>query len=121
MSAWQIVTVATVVMAAASVAISYLVVRRFAARLRATAQADLRARERQALEINDNIVQGLARVKWALEARQEEEALTAADETLAEAQRMVTDLLMAQDREGGDLTVARLRRDVPAGPAVLSE
>jgi uncharacterized membrane-anchored protein len=74
----------------------------------------VRARERQALEINDNIVQGLARVKWALEANDLEAARTAADETLAEAQKMVTDLLMA-DSEDGVLHAGRLRRDAPAG------
>ena len=75
---------------------------------------DLRARERQALEINDNIVQGLAQVKWALEARLANEAHEAADRTLAEAQRMVTDLLMSHGEED-TLEVTRLRRGLPAG------
>ena len=104
---------------AAGVAVFYLSLRRQDASGAAMSD-DLRARERQALEINDNIVQGLARVKWALEARQEEEALRAADETLGEAQRMVTDLLMEQS-DGGTLHVARLRREVPAGAIAHSE
>ncbi len=80
---------------------------------------DMRARQRQALEINDNIVQGLARVKWALEGHRPDEARAAADETLAEAQKMVTDLLMS-DSPDGALQAGRLRRDVPAGLAVAS-
>lgn len=76
--------------------------------------ADVRARERQALEINDNLVQGLARVKWALEAKRADEAHAAADETLAEAQRMVTDLLESTAADGTP-AIGRLRRDAPAG------
>lgn len=78
-------------------------------------EGEARERERQALQINDNIVQGLARVKWALEAHQYEEARAAADRTLAQAQKMVTDLLMAQGGLDEELDVARLRRDAPAG------
>ena len=75
---------------------------------------DMRARQQQALEINDNIVQGLARVKWALEGNRLVEAHTAADQTLADAQKMVTDLLMAESGDG-TLESGRLRRDAPAG------
>ena len=106
----------------ALVAIFYLSLREKYAGLLATAGMfeDMRARERQALEINDNIVQGLARVKWALETRRDGEAQTAADRTLAEAQKMVTDLLMAQSPDGV-LQAGRLRRATPAGvaPAVI--
>ncbi len=72
------------------------------------------ARRRQALEINHRIVQGLARVKWALESHRHEDAQAAADETLAEAQRMVSDLLGARspDRE---LNGPRLQRSAHAG------
>jgi hypothetical protein len=78
---------------------------------------ELSARERQALQINDNIVQGLARVKWALEAGNVEAAKLAADETLGEAQRMVTDLLMSKSGDGS-LHAGHLRRDAPAGASV---
>ncbi len=106
----------------AGVAIFYLSLRGHYASVLGSASMfdDLRARERQALEINDNIVQGLTRVKWALEAKQDDEALRAADETLAEAQRMVTDLLMAESDDDA-LHAGRLRRAVPAGAAAQSE
>jgi hypothetical protein len=83
----------------------------------AGSEDELGARERQALQINDNIVQGLARVKWALEAGDVEAAKAAADETLGEAQRMVTDLLMSRSGDGS-LNAGHLRRDVPAGASV---
>ena len=83
MSLWQVVTGASLVIALACAAVAYRIVR---ARVRS-------ARRRQALEINDNIVQGLTRVKWALEAQRHDDARAAADETLAEAQEMVTGLL----------------------------
>ena len=71
-----------------------------------------RARRRQALEINDNIVQGLTRVKWALEGHRLKEAQAAADETLAEAQRMVTELLTS-DSPDGALRADRPGREEP--------
>jgi hypothetical protein len=55
-------------------------------------------------------------VKWALESQRTTEAAEAADRTLAEAQKMVTDLLMAQSPDG-KLQVSRLRRQEPAGAA----
>jgi hypothetical protein len=75
---------------------------------------DLRERQRQALEINDNIVQGLAEAKLALqldERQHSEEVLTA---TLAAARRIITDLL----GEAGDdsrLGAGHLRRTTAAG------
>ena len=79
--------------------------------LRVAGPEVLRARERQALEINDSIVQGLTRVKWALEAKRPEEAHAAADEALAQAQKMVTDLLVAHSERG--LHGRRLYRQAP--------
>ena len=110
MSSWQVVTVANLVIGVVYAVVCWTVLKRQAARSR-------RARERQALEINDNIVQGLARVKWALEGHRPEEAQAAADETLAEAQKMVTDLLMS-DTSDGALQAGQLRRDLPAGSAL---
>ena len=89
MSAW-VVAAAVLIFAIAHAAIIHRV-------LRVRGQ---RARRRQALEINDNIVQGLTRVKWALEGHRQEEAQAAADETLAEAQRMVTELLTLDSPDG---------------------
>jgi hypothetical protein len=69
---------------------------------------DLRARERQALEINDGIVQGLAVAKYALENGQDESGRRAIQSTLVKAQDLITDLL----GDAGDSGPApgRLRR-----------
>jgi len=77
---------------------------------------DLRERQRQALEINDNIVQGLAEAKLApqLDEREHsEEALTA---TLAAARRIITDLLGDVGTETR-LGAGHLRRTAAAGVA----
>lgn len=100
--------------AGAVVAVLYLSLRSSYAGPAATASMfdDHRAREHQAREINDSIVQGLTRVKWALEADRVEDARAAADDTLADAQRMITDLL--DESTSDDLGPGALRRRVPA-------
>jgi signal transduction histidine kinase len=54
---------------------------------------DLRERQRQALEINDGIVQGLATAKLALELDQQNVTREALESTLASARGLITDLL----------------------------
>ena len=54
---------------------------------------DLRERQRQALEINDGIVQGLATAKLALELDQTAVTREALESTLASARGLITDLL----------------------------
>lgn len=54
---------------------------------------DLRERQRQALEINDGIVQGLATAKLALELDQQAVTREALESTLASARALITDLL----------------------------
>lgn len=54
---------------------------------------DLRERQRQALEINDNIVQGLATAKLALELDQQAVTREALESTLASARSLITELL----------------------------
>jgi signal transduction histidine kinase len=54
---------------------------------------DLRERQRQALEINDNIVQGLATAKLALELDQHAITREALESTLASARNLITELL----------------------------
>ena len=54
---------------------------------------DMKERQRQALEINDNIVQGLAVITSALALGQQELAQSAADRTIAAARTIITDLL----------------------------
>lgn len=70
---------------------------------------DLRSRQRQALEINDNIVQGLVRAKLALDLDQRAEGDQAVAETLANARHIITGLLGEGDVKGG-----HLRRQTPA-------
>lgn len=48
---------------------------------------------RQAVEINDSIVQGLSAAKWALEAGRHDRALETVTETLDSAQALVSQLL----------------------------
>jgi signal transduction histidine kinase len=54
---------------------------------------DLRERQRQALEINDGIVQGLATAKLALELDQRHVTKEALESTLASARALITELL----------------------------
>ena len=73
---------------------------------------DLRRRERQALEINDNVLQGLVVAKMALELDQQETAVAALDTSIAAASRMISGLLATEDRP----VAAGLLR---SGPAVV--
>lgn len=75
-----------------------ILVGRAADRLRASeaARAALDAAahwHRQAVEINDSIVQGLSAAKWSLEAGRNERALETVTETLDSAQTLVSQLL----------------------------
>lgn len=54
---------------------------------------DLRERQRQALEINDTIVQGLATAKLALELDQRETSRAAMESTLASTRALITGLI----------------------------
>jgi hypothetical protein len=57
---------------------------------------DFKVRERQALEINDNIVQGLAVARLALENDERDESQIAIEDTLRRAQLLIGELLGAQ-------------------------
>ena len=70
---------------------------------------DLRIRQKQALEIHDNVVQGLARAKMALDLQRGAEGEQALEETLASSKKIITDLLGRQELAPGDL-----RRSTPA-------
>lgn len=54
---------------------------------------DMRVREQQALDLHDNVVQGLARAKAALDLGRREEAAEALDTTLAAARGVITELM----------------------------
>lgn len=74
---------------------------------------DFKVRERQALEINDNIVQGLAVAKMALESGDDEESRIAIEDTLRRSQTLISDLL--GDSETDTLGPGDLRRQEAAG------
>jgi hypothetical protein len=59
---------------------------------------DLRQREQQALEINDNVLQGLVVARMALDLDQRDKAVTALDTAIGSASHIITELL-ANDRE----------------------
>jgi hypothetical protein len=73
-------------------------------------EVDRRARERQALDIHDNIVQGLAEAQLAFDVGRPEQAREAVDRTLAAARRLITDLL-GEPGSGSELGPGDLRRD----------
>ncbi len=71
---------------------------------------ELETRERHALEIHDNLVQGLTAIHWALEAGAHDQARQLTAAALAQAQGMIGDLL--QDHpEGHALAPGALRRE----------
>jgi hypothetical protein len=51
------------------------------------------ARHRDAIEINDSVVQALVAAKWALEVGNVERGLDAVSDALGTAQQLVADLL----------------------------
>jgi hypothetical protein len=67
-------------------------------------------RRQQALEINDNIVQGLTAIHWALEAGAHDHARDLAAAALAQAQGMIGDLL-GDHPEGHAFAPGALRRE----------
>jgi hypothetical protein len=79
----------------------------------ATLLDDRRDRRRQALEINDDIVQGLAEAKLALQLDEREQSEAALTVTLAAASRIITDLLGESDETR--LGAGDLRRSTAAG------
>jgi len=98
----------------AAVGLYYLSLRRTYAPLMRGARLfdDMRERQRQALEINDNIVQGLAAAQMALalgEQAQSEAAMTA---TLGAARGIITDLLGEVGTQSR-VTPGDLRRATP--------
>jgi hypothetical protein len=87
MAGWDVVT--------AGVGVYYWTLRRSYAPLMRGAKLfeDLRQREQQALELNDNVLQGLVVAKMALDLGQPAKAQEALETSIASASRMITDLL----------------------------
>jgi hypothetical protein len=75
-----------------------------------TRARELAARERQALEIHDSLVQGLTAIHWALEAGDHERARALTAGALARAQGMIGDLLQDHPSDHA-LAPGALRRD----------
>ncbi|HLE97459.1 MAG TPA: hypothetical protein VI997_08830 [Candidatus Thermoplasmatota archaeon] len=103
---WDLVT--------ASVAIWYWTLRtRFALLFKGAALCeDMAKRQTQAMELHDNVVQGLVRAKLALDLGRREDGAKAVEETLDASKRIISGLL------GGDGATVRLgagdlRRDAP--------
>ena len=113
--AWHWPSVAWDVLGA-GVALFYLSLRGSYASVLRGAQLfeDLKVRERQALEINDNIVQGLTVAKYALDQGKDDTSRKAVEDTLKKARGLITELLGEQ---GSELELAKpgeLRRQRPA-------
>ena len=76
---------------------------------------DLRQRERQALELNDTVLQGLVVAKMALDLNETSRSQEALASSITAASRIITDLLGRQD--SSDLllrsTPAAIERPVP--------
>lgn len=99
----------------AGVGLYYLSLRgSYASVLRGAAMfEDMKVRQRQALEINDNIVQGLAVAKYAMDQGADAKSREAIEETLEKARGIITQLLGEGHGEGG-LQPGDLRRSRPA-------
>ena len=87
MALWDVVT--------AGVGVYYWSLRRSYAPLMRGAKLfeDLRQREQQALELNDNVLQGLVVAKLALDLGDPDRARAALDSSIASAGTIITDLL----------------------------
>lgn len=79
---------------------------------------DFKVRERQALEINDNIVQGLAVARMALDSGDNRESREAIEDTLRRSQTLISELL--RESESEPLGPGDLRRSTAAGVHVTS-
>lgn len=58
-------------------------------------------RHRDAAEISDSLIQGMTAARWALEAERHDVALTRLEDTIAQGQRLVSDLLRGADLAPG--------------------
>src|SRR3712207_5123797 len=110
MAAWDVVT--------AAVGVYYWSLRRGYAPLMRGAKLfeDLRQREQQALELNDNVLQGLVVAKLALDLGEHDRARAALDSSITSAGAIITDLLDLEGRPASRRLLrssAALPRPVP--------
>ncbi|MEX2292792.1 MAG: PAS domain S-box protein [Acidimicrobiales bacterium] len=73
--------------------------------------SEVRSRQRQAIEINDTIVQGLTVARWSFDLGDVEAARTAVEETVVAGRLLVDRMLSA----AGEIQPGDLRRDLPVG------
>jgi hypothetical protein len=78
---------------------------------------DMRKREEQALELNDNVLQGLVVAKMSLDLGDQRRASEALETAISSASHMITDLLGPDRRGSSD----RLLRGSPAVTAPLTD
>jgi hypothetical protein len=97
MACWDVVT--------AAVGVYYWTLRRTYSSLVRGAKLfdDLRQREHDALELNDNVLQGLVVAKLAFELDQRDRAMAALDASITAASTMITDFLGHPARESSVL------------------
>lgn len=57
---------------------------------------------REAIEINDSLLQGMAAARWALEAGRTEDGLKTLEDTIGQAQDLVSDLIRQAGMAGPD-------------------
>jgi signal transduction histidine kinase len=92
----------------------YAEVERERAERTAAALREREVRQREAVQLNDTVVQGLVAAKYAAQLGQHEHARDAIDRTLSLAQDLVADLMAADDalfEPGGLRSVAAEHRD----------
>lgn len=93
-----------------------------AAERRRHALAAAAQRHRDAAEISDSLLQGMSAAKWALEGERIDVALETLGDTLAEGQRLVSELLRGADlapraeEHGSDVDPAALGKRRPWSP-----
>ena len=104
MAVWDVIT--------AAIGVYYWTLRRTYSALMHGAKLfeDLRQREQQALELNDEVLQGIVVAKLALDLGEQERATAALEKAIGSASRIITDLLGTGSRRSR----AALLRDTPA-------
>jgi hypothetical protein len=93
MALWDVIT--------AAVGVYYWTLRRTYSSLMHGAQLfeDLKQREQQALELNDEVLQGIVVAKLALDMDDEDRARSALETAIGSASRIITDLLGPEGRQ----------------------
>lgn len=84
---------------------------------------DLQQREQQALELNDNVLQGLVVARMAIDLDRTDKAKAALDAAILSASRMITDLIGSEHRpvNAGLLRTSAATVEVPESEEALEE